>query len=45
MSEMLNDFTSAIANKTKCLASSTVIMLKYMALILVPLYILYLIMS
>ncbi|HSJ36876.1 MAG TPA: hypothetical protein VK945_01535 [Planococcus sp. (in: firmicutes)] len=45
MSEMLNDLTTAITNKTKCLASSTVIMLKYMAMILVPLYILYLILN
>ena len=45
MSEMLNDLTSAIANKTKCIATSSVIMLKYMAMILVPLYILYLIMN
>ncbi|WP_154706046.1 hypothetical protein [Planococcus salinarum] len=43
MSEMLHDLTSAIANKSKCLATSTMVMLKYLAMILVPLYIIYLI--
>ncbi|EGA91248.1 hypothetical protein GPDM_00225 [Planococcus donghaensis MPA1U2] len=42
MSEMANDFKEALIAKVKCLSTSSLYMLKYMAIVLVPLYLIYL---
>ncbi|MGB6408776.1 MAG: hypothetical protein WBF39_14950 [Planococcus donghaensis] len=42
MSEMANDFKDALIAKAKCLSTSSLYMLKYMAIVLVPLYLIYL---
>ncbi|EMF46788.1 hypothetical protein B481_1725 [Planococcus halocryophilus Or1] len=42
MSEMARDFKEAFIDKVKCLSTSSLYLLKYMAIILVPLYIIYL---
>lgn len=45
MSAMLNDLKEAMIGKAKCLMTSSVYLLKYMAIILVPLYVIYLFMN
>lgn len=43
MSAIARDFKEALIAKVKCLSTSSLYLLKYMAIILVPLYIIYLI--
>lgn len=45
MPAMLNDIKEAMIAKVKCLMTSLVYLLKYMAIILVPLYVFYLFMN
>lgn len=45
MSEMVNDLKEVLIAKAKCLSTSSLYMLKYMAIILVPLYIIYLVLN
>lgn len=45
MPAMLNDLKEAMISKAKCLMTSSVYLLKYMAIILVPLYVIYLFMN
>lgn len=42
MSAIARDLKEALIAKAKCLSISSVVLLKYMAMILVPLYIIYL---
>ncbi len=42
MSAIARDFKEALIAKAKCLSTSSLYLLKYMAIILVPLYIIYL---
>lgn len=43
MSAIARDFKEALIAKAKCLSTSSLYLMKYMAIILVPLYIIYLI--
>ncbi|WP_169793172.1 MULTISPECIES: hypothetical protein [Planococcus] len=45
MSEMVNDLKEALIAKAKCLFTSSLYLLKYMAIVLVPLYIIYLVLN
>lgn len=45
MPGLFNDFLEALSAKLKCLGMSTVTVAKYMAMVLVPLYIIYLMMN
>ncbi len=42
MSAIARDFKEALIAKAKCLSTSSLYLLKYMAIILVPLYFIYL---
>lgn len=45
MPGFLSEFREALTAKLKCLGSSSLVLAKYMAIVLIPLYILYLIMN
>ncbi|MBB5179852.1 hypothetical protein HNQ44_001276 [Planomicrobium koreense] len=42
MPTIARDFKDALISKMKCLSTSSLYLLKYMAIVLVPLYIIYL---
>lgn len=42
MPAIAKDFKEALFSKVKCLSTSSLYLLKYMAIVLVPLYIIYL---
>ncbi|HSP21175.1 MAG TPA: hypothetical protein VLQ20_02495 [Planococcus sp. (in: firmicutes)] len=42
MPTIAKDFKEALISKVKCLSTSSLYLLKYMAIVLVPLYIIYL---
>ncbi|WP_204249433.1 hypothetical protein [Planococcus versutus] len=45
MSDMANDFKEALIVKVKCLSTSSLYLIKYMTIVLVPLYIVYLVLN